>query len=245
MDSGCGSVGRAVVSDTRGPQFKSSYMHNLYWTIFAVNCIEKTKNKGKRCWEWPIKINVERQPHLRKERTQIFSYYTWKTEYWRPPVGWREGGSTSFGKPTTTPKVVVGGMRKRELEMAEPTSCQNNSSFKHVTIVHYFLSTNLIQTSFNATSSICRKLQPNFNALSNKFGYCLSCTMSFVLSFHKSNRLPLRQIRTFISFYYRALWSRQTMSVSPNKFGADKSTLGALLIHLKVVMFCSLSKYLC
>ena len=28
--SGCGSVGRAVSSDTRGPRFKSSHRQNLY-----------------------------------------------------------------------------------------------------------------------------------------------------------------------------------------------------------------------
>ena len=46
MGSGCGSVGRAVVSDARGPQFKSSHQPNLYWTfiyLFTINCIEKTK----------------------------------------------------------------------------------------------------------------------------------------------------------------------------------------------------------
>ena len=28
--SGCGSVGRVVASDTRGPQFESSHWQNLY-----------------------------------------------------------------------------------------------------------------------------------------------------------------------------------------------------------------------
>ena len=30
--SGCGSVGRAVASDTRGPRFESSHMQKFYWT---------------------------------------------------------------------------------------------------------------------------------------------------------------------------------------------------------------------
>ena len=34
--SGCGSVGRAVASDSRGPQFKSSHRQNLYWTLVTV-----------------------------------------------------------------------------------------------------------------------------------------------------------------------------------------------------------------
>ena len=48
MGSGCNSVGRAVASDTRGPRFESSHRQNLYWTLFTVNCIEKTKIKKKR-----------------------------------------------------------------------------------------------------------------------------------------------------------------------------------------------------
>ena len=30
LGSGCGAVGRAVASDTRGPQFESSHWQNLY-----------------------------------------------------------------------------------------------------------------------------------------------------------------------------------------------------------------------
>ena len=69
MGSGCGSVGRAVVSDARGPQFKSSHQPNLYWTfiyLFTINCIEKTKiNKEagngplffKKKWETKMAIS--------------------------------------------------------------------------------------------------------------------------------------------------------------------------------------------
>ena len=48
VGSGCGSVGRAVDSDTRGPRFDSSHQQNLYGTfgyLFTINCIEKTKIK--------------------------------------------------------------------------------------------------------------------------------------------------------------------------------------------------------
>ena len=48
--SGCGSVGRAVASDTRGPQFESSHWQTFISDIylFTVNCIEETKIKRKR-----------------------------------------------------------------------------------------------------------------------------------------------------------------------------------------------------
>ena len=48
MGSGCGSVGRAVASDTRGPRFKSSHWQNYIEHLFTVNCIEKTKIRKKR-----------------------------------------------------------------------------------------------------------------------------------------------------------------------------------------------------
>ena len=35
--------------------------------------------------------------------------------------------------------------------------------------------------------------------LSNKFGYCPLCIVSIVLKVHKHNRLPIWQIRAFIS----------------------------------------------
>ena len=51
--SGCGSVGRAVASNTRGPQFESGHRQNLYWTEFTVDCNEKKKKRGR---EWPVFI---------------------------------------------------------------------------------------------------------------------------------------------------------------------------------------------
>ena len=42
--SGCGSVVRVVVSDTRGLQFESSHLQNLILNKFTVNC-RKDKNK--------------------------------------------------------------------------------------------------------------------------------------------------------------------------------------------------------
>ena len=55
LGSCCGSVGRAVVSDTRCPRFDSSHRQNLYQTfvfLFTVYFIEKTKINKKRP-EWP------------------------------------------------------------------------------------------------------------------------------------------------------------------------------------------------
>ena len=50
MGSCCGSVGRAVASDTRGLWFESShrgiYIQDFYLPI--VSCVEKTKIKKKR-----------------------------------------------------------------------------------------------------------------------------------------------------------------------------------------------------
>ena len=49
---GSGTVGRAVVSDTRDPRVKSSHRHILS-TIF-IKLYWKDENKQKRGWELPI-----------------------------------------------------------------------------------------------------------------------------------------------------------------------------------------------
>ena len=54
VGSGCGSVGKAVASDTRGLRFESSHPQNLYWTLITVNCIEKTKIKKKEAGNSPF-----------------------------------------------------------------------------------------------------------------------------------------------------------------------------------------------
>ena len=42
--SGCGTVGRAVASDTRGPRFKSSHQYFYFKNhLFSVNCITRQK----------------------------------------------------------------------------------------------------------------------------------------------------------------------------------------------------------
>ena len=56
MGSGCGSVGRAVTFNTRGPKVDSNHRQNftehLFNNLFIINCIEKKKinNRGR---EWP------------------------------------------------------------------------------------------------------------------------------------------------------------------------------------------------
>ena len=49
--SGCGSVGRAFASDTRGPQFESNHRHYFIRNIIIV-CCWKDENKRKRGREW-------------------------------------------------------------------------------------------------------------------------------------------------------------------------------------------------
>ena len=49
MGSGCGSVGRAVAFNTRGPRFDSSHWPNFIEHLFIINCFEKTKINKK----WP------------------------------------------------------------------------------------------------------------------------------------------------------------------------------------------------
>ena len=51
MGSGCGSVGRVVTSNTRGPRFESSHrqIYFIHWTfVYCQLCIEKTKITKKR-----------------------------------------------------------------------------------------------------------------------------------------------------------------------------------------------------
>ena len=46
LGSGCGSVGRAVASDSRGLQFESSHRRNFFH-VLIINCVEKTKIKKR------------------------------------------------------------------------------------------------------------------------------------------------------------------------------------------------------
>ena len=54
MGSGCGSVGRAVASDARGPRFESRQRRFFKEQLPTVNCFEQTKIKEKGGRKWPI-----------------------------------------------------------------------------------------------------------------------------------------------------------------------------------------------
>ena len=69
MGSGCGSVGRAVAFDTRGPRFDSSHRQNFIEHLFIINCIEKTKIKKKR----PGMAHFFLKKRLFKDWSQIVS----------------------------------------------------------------------------------------------------------------------------------------------------------------------------
>ena len=56
LGSGCGSVGRVIAFDTRGPRFESSHFQTFLLSI--VNCVEKTKIKKK-------------DSHLNKDRYRL------------------------------------------------------------------------------------------------------------------------------------------------------------------------------
>ena len=52
--SGCGSVGRAVASDTRDPRFESRHRQTFIKHLFTVSCVEKTKIKKKEAGNGPF-----------------------------------------------------------------------------------------------------------------------------------------------------------------------------------------------
>ena len=65
MSSGCGSVGRAVASDTRGLQFKSSHRQTLYY----LNTFKRQQLR-KRGQEWPFYFKKTTIYFLREIATQ-------------------------------------------------------------------------------------------------------------------------------------------------------------------------------
>ena len=54
--SGCGSVGRAVASDTRGPRFESSHRQKIILNIYC-QLYWKDENKEKEAGNGPFKKN--------------------------------------------------------------------------------------------------------------------------------------------------------------------------------------------
>ena len=52
--SGCGSVGRAVASDIRGPRFNPAIGRIYVENLFTINFIEKTKINEKEAGNGPF-----------------------------------------------------------------------------------------------------------------------------------------------------------------------------------------------
>ena len=65
MESGCGSVGRAVNSNSGGLRFESSHQHNSN-LLFTVNRIETSKIKKKEAGNDPLKKNNTKSSGHRK-----------------------------------------------------------------------------------------------------------------------------------------------------------------------------------
>ena len=65
----CGSVGRVIASDARGPRFESSHRQNFTMNIFTVNCW-KTTTKKKRGREGPFLIKAPTFTERNTEREE-------------------------------------------------------------------------------------------------------------------------------------------------------------------------------
>ena len=78
LGSGCGSVGRAVASNTTGPRFESSHWQKF---IYLLNiCLLSTvywkdENKEKRGWEWPI--FKKNQMQILLNQIKQFNHFTY------------------------------------------------------------------------------------------------------------------------------------------------------------------------
>ena len=57
LGSGCGSVGRAAASNTRGPGFESSHRQNLLNVYLLSTVLKKTKIKKKEARNGPFFLN--------------------------------------------------------------------------------------------------------------------------------------------------------------------------------------------
>ena len=94
MGSGCGSVGRAVASNVRGPRFISSHRRNLNWTLFTVNWIEKTKIKKKEVGNGPFLkkhflYSLDSVAPWQSSGTPLHRRRT--SHPWHPVLGWISG----------------------------------------------------------------------------------------------------------------------------------------------------------
>ena len=67
MDSGCGSVGRAVASDSKGPRFESSH-----WRFWRKD--EKNKKRGR---EWLNLKKIRSDGHGQMLYKKFFAETVW------------------------------------------------------------------------------------------------------------------------------------------------------------------------
>ena len=88
VGSGCGSVGRAVASDTRDPRFQSSHQQNFYRTfVYCQLCWKDEKRPGMAHFLNANHKIVESIWLVEKSWAQIFS--TVNCNYLKIPVeGW-------------------------------------------------------------------------------------------------------------------------------------------------------------
>ena len=70
LGSGCGSVGSAVASNTRGPQFDSSHRQTFIMYIFIVNC---WRGKNKEAEEACIDRFIKTKFFLKQSKTAVKS----------------------------------------------------------------------------------------------------------------------------------------------------------------------------
>ena len=68
--SGCGSVDRAVASDTRDPRFESRHWQTFIKHLFTVNCVEKTKIKRKEAGNGPFFLKKTWPKYCSKVRSE-------------------------------------------------------------------------------------------------------------------------------------------------------------------------------
>ena len=79
--SGCGSVDRAVASDTRDPRFESRHWQTFIKHLFTVNCVEKTKIKKKEAGNGPFFLKKVLGPVLKISPLATFSFIKVKSHF--------------------------------------------------------------------------------------------------------------------------------------------------------------------
>ena len=72
MGQDCGSVGRAVASDTRSAQFESNHLQNLYWTIAYCQLNWKDTNLDQEAENDPSKKAIFKQKYTVKPLILVF-----------------------------------------------------------------------------------------------------------------------------------------------------------------------------